>query len=135
MLSGLSFPQLPDLGRKPERVIIYIQTDSKRARSHSYQNYNKIQTCPHTRKVFVQPESYPFKKHFYCEQNCEHEIDNLQNEFKLLIVLKVDIFEAEGKAEMRTTFEHRRTDTLIQNLDAKMSNRTVHSKKGLSTMS
>lgn len=135
MLSGLSFPQLPDLGRKPERVIIFIQTDSKRS-ENSYQHYNKIQTGPHTCKVFVQAKSYPFKKHFYCEQNCKHEIDNLQNEFKLLVVLKVDIFKAKWKAVNRNILLlYSDKLNFESHLDAKMSNRTVHSKKGLSTMS
>ena len=83
----------------PTLCLLELLLEQKQSCSkQSYQHYNEIQTCPHACKVFVQAKSYPFKKHFHCEQNCEHEIDNLQNEFELLIVLKVDIFEAERKA-------------------------------------
>ena len=84
--------------RHPDLVSSGAPVGAKIVQPQSYQHYNEIQTGPHTGKVLVEAKSYPFEKHFHREQNCEHEIDNLQNEFELLIVLKVDIFEAERKA-------------------------------------
>ena len=45
-----------------------------------------------------QPEGHPLEQHLDEEEDGEDHIDNLQDEDEFLVVLQVDVFEAEGQA-------------------------------------
>ena len=60
-----------------------------------YQDNDEVQAGPHAGKIFVQSKGYPLEKHLDSEQDREHQVDYLQNEFQLFIVLEVDVFKAQ----------------------------------------
>ena len=68
---------------------------------HSYSTYadnDKVQTRPHAREVPPQSKCNPLEQHLYGEEDCENHVDNLEDEDELLVVLEVDVLEAEREA-------------------------------------
>ena len=70
------------------------------AQQKTYTNNNKVQTSPGTSEVSPESKGHPFQDHFNCEKDCKDHIDNRQDQHQLFIVLKVDVFKAQGKAEI-----------------------------------
>ena len=65
----------------------------------TYDDNNKIQAGPHTGEVFVETESDPLEEHLNCEEDGKNHVNNLKDELEFFIVLQVDIFKAQRKAE------------------------------------
>ena len=99
----------------------------------AYNNDNKVQASPNTWKISIETECNPFEKHLHCKQYSKHQVDNFQDKLQFFVVLQVNIFKAEGKAEtVKLNYLNEKKNI---HLEAKISNNIVHSKKGLSTMS
>ena len=64
-------------------------------KTHDYDD--EVEASPDAAKVAPESESDPLEKHLDGEEDGEDKVDNLQDEFQLLIVLEVDIFKAEGQ--------------------------------------
>ena len=64
-------------------------------RTHDHDD--EVEASPDAAKVAPESESDPLEKHLDGEEDGEDKVDNLQDEFQLLIVLEVDIFKAEGQ--------------------------------------
>ena len=64
-------------------------------RTHDHDD--EVEAGPDAAKVAPESESDPLEKHLDGEEDGEDKVDNLQDEFQLLIVLEVDIFKAEGQ--------------------------------------
>ena len=67
----------------------------------TYADNDKVQTRPHAREVPPQSKCNPLEQHLYGEEDCENHVDNLEDEDELLVVLEVDVLEAQGKTEGR----------------------------------
>ena len=63
-----------------------------------YANNDKIETCPSTCEVSPESEGYPLEDHLDGEEDCEDHVHDLQDEQQLLVVLKIDVFEAQWEA-------------------------------------
>ena len=63
----------------------------------TYADDDKVQAGPHAGEVPPQPERDPLEQHLDGEEDCEDHVDDLQDEDELLVVLQVDVLEAEGQ--------------------------------------
>jgi hypothetical protein len=65
---------------------------------NTYANNDKVKACPDAGEVSEEAEGNPLEEHLHGEEDGKHHIDNLQDELELLVVLQVDVLEAEGEA-------------------------------------
>ena len=65
----------------------------------AYTNDDKVQAGPDAGEVAEEAEGNPLEEHLHGEEDSEDHVHNLQDELQLLVVLQVDVFEAERQAE------------------------------------
>ena len=70
---------------------------NNRQETSTYNDNDEVEASPDAAKVAPESEGDPLEKHLDGEEDGEDKVDNLQDEFQLLIVLEVDIFKAEGQ--------------------------------------
>ena len=63
----------------------------------TYNDNDEVKASPDASKVSPEAKSDPLEEHLDGEKDGKDKVDNLEDEFQLLIVLKVDIFKAEGQ--------------------------------------
>ena len=63
----------------------------------TYNDNDEVKASPDASKVSPEAKGDPLEKHLDGEEDGKDEVDDLQDEFQLLIVLQVDIFKAEGQ--------------------------------------
>ena len=66
--------------------------------SFTYTNDNKVEAGPHAGEVPPEAEGDPLEQHLDGEEHREDEVDDLEDEHELLVVLQVDVLEAEREA-------------------------------------
>ena len=59
---------------------------------------DKVQAGPHAGEVSEEAEGHPLEEHLDGEEDGEDHVDHLEDEHELLVVLQVDVLEAEGEA-------------------------------------
>ena len=63
----------------------------------TYNDNDEVKASPDTSEVSPEAKGDPLEEHLDGEEDGKDEVDNLEDEFQLLIVLQVDIFKAEGQ--------------------------------------
>ena len=63
----------------------------------TYNDNDEVKASPDTPKVSPEAKGDPLEEHLDGEEDGKDEVDDLEDEFQLLIVLQVDIFKAEGQ--------------------------------------
>ena len=70
---------------------------NNRQQTSTYNDNDEVEASPDASKVSPETKCDPLEKHLDCEEDGKDKVDNLEDEFQLLIVLQVDIFKAEGQ--------------------------------------
>ena len=68
---------------------------NNRQQTSTYNDNDEVEASPDASKVSPETKCDPLEKHLDCEEDGKDKVDNLEDEFQLLIVLQVDIFKAE----------------------------------------
>ena len=68
----------------------------------AYTNDDKVQAGPDAGEVAEEAEGNPLQEHLHGEEDSKDHVHNLQDELQLLVVLQVDVLEAERQAENNT---------------------------------
>ena len=63
----------------------------------TYNDNDEVKASPDTSEVSPEAKCDPLEEHLDGEEDGKDEVDDLEDEFQLLIVLQVDIFKAEGQ--------------------------------------
>ena len=63
----------------------------------TYNDNDEVKASPDTSEVSPEAKGDPLEEHLDGEEDGKDEVDDLEDEFQLLIVLQVDIFKAEGQ--------------------------------------
>ena len=61
----------------------------------TYNDNDEVKASPDTSEVSPEAKGDPLEEHLDGEEDGKDEVDDLEDEFQLLIVLQVDIFKAE----------------------------------------
>ncbi len=69
----------------------------------TYTNDDKVEAGPDTGEVSEEPEGDPLEEHLDGEEDGEDHVDDLEDELELLVVLQVDVLEAERQTENRNS--------------------------------
>ena len=65
----------------------------------TYTDDDKVETGPDAGEVSEEAEGDPLEEHLHGEEDGKHHVHDLQDELQLLVVLQVDVFEAQRQAE------------------------------------
>ena len=61
----------------------------------TYANNDEVETSPHAGEVSEESEGDPLEEHLDGEENSKHEVNDFQDKLEFLVVLQVDILEAQ----------------------------------------
>lgn len=81
------------------QFILFNAAPVLRETAPTHANDDKVEASPRAREVSPESERDPLEDHFDGEENGEDHVDDLEDEQKLLVVLKVDVLEAKREAE------------------------------------